>query len=566
MLNRIIALYALLVGAQHACAFPAQEYELRTTLCKAASLCSRDISYAQVSGASVHTNILKERLEYARVLEASPYSRPTKPPKSILVDPAQDALLRISPTSTEKLVFWGRAELPEDFSTRHPAVQIFEHIADDVRQNVELILAIREEVDLQQAILESLGPPPSAQQLIREDITRFLEQKGGEALKALKSKVLQASEEQLKMLSDAAENFTQDPRNTLTGDLRQRLEAEGLQVWHHQTTVIDVLLGDLFFPRALEEGTNSIFHLFDQEGVRLRLALSARHQNPVAYFYLEKMFRHFSPDDTHIFSTWAAEYRQRAGGLFRQAREECRTGRLAAFYNQSYEKKKATNFDRLISRMEDSTDLHTAALLVEDESTKKVLLKKAISKGHFPSELALAQLSAGSRKEAYETFLRGVEERGLVLGYYLAGITLLEGPIKGLTIENPAAIAIDFLTKAVRGGCYMAATDLGYVHERQARQALDQTEKKRLLDEQVRIYQEAGFKGYLRGFEAGAEILIRQGLHEKACSLLEKAGPLIGYFPAAKIAPQEEKQKDFRSLANHYFDSHFRALKDLSGV
>lgn len=293
-------------------------------------------------------------------------------------------------------------------------------------------------------------------------------------------------------------------------------EAEAAFCFVEQTEA-QAILGQILFPDFLETSFELPSVYFNHRTIPTLLAFSARYNNPIACFYLAKMFDEYEyPEAAENFlqkaqNSFSATYTSQSALPPMSANKDL-IG-VSLFYLAEIQKQQGewaeadrifTGAQEFLSQSQNPSRLLQLAKQVKDESLKKTLLSSAYrgGDGHPDAAVVLASLSLDNVEKSnllQDTILRGSVQACFTMG----GLMLQEDPT---SVE-----AISLLKEAIKRGSYGAALHLAQQVPSQAETAYD-------LALSVG-FQNAGYQKY--------QLLVAKGAVEEAKSSLSLAGILL---------------------------------------
>ncbi len=341
---------------------------------------------------------------------------------------------------------------------------------------------------------------------------------------SVRSSLIHSSKSQLEEYQSSLENLkTKVPQKILDRANVDYLIFEG-------QTADQAFLGTFFFPDLLEKGFDHSLIYFQHQTIPTLLAFSAHYQNPIAFFYLSKMFLEFDYEDA------ADHFLEAAKSSFTNtlAKQETLSSTIqnkdlmgiCHFYiseifaqqgERPNSRESLSHAVRFLSQSENPEYLVQIAKRITDTEAKKAVLLKAYSAREGDAGALLASLEKapeGKKRKLHEAFSMGSAQAGHTLG----GLILRETP------NSPEAIS--YLKEAIKRGSFGAALTLAKERPSEAEDAYS-------LASQYG-FQSAHYQEYQR--------LIAQGNREYAKKSLLQAGTLLQDETLLSIFTEEEKE------------------------
>eukprot|EP01035_Chromulina_nebulosa_P026099 gene26099-34121_t len=314
-------------------------------------------------------------------------------------------------------------------------------------------------------------------------------------------------------------------------------------------TPSQAFLGTFFFPDLLERGFDHCLSYFQHRTIPTLLAFSAHYQNPIAFFYLSKLFKEFDYEDTAIHflneahlifkNTLNKQLTLSASIQNKNLIGVCHLYLSEIFDQQGkYEQSrdalsKAINF---LSQSENSVYLVQIAKRITDVKAKKNILEKAYSKGDGDAAALLASLE--NSQEEKKRKLNDASSMGSAQVIYMLGGLMLQE-------NSQSSEAINYLKEAIKKGSFSAAHYLAQKIPSEAQNAYDLASRFG--------FQEAYYQQYKR--------LIAQGDIKNAAKALSQAGVILCDENLLDIFPQVERDR-----INDNLQTYLENLAKISGL
>lgn len=295
-------------------------------------------------------------------------------------------------------------------------------------------------------------------------------------------------------------------------------------------TADQAFLGNFFFPDILEKGFDHSLIYFQHQVIPTLLAFSAHYQNPIAFFYLSKMFREFDYEEAadHFLEVAKLSFTntlEKQAALSSAIQNKDLMGICHYYISEIFaqqgeypnSREALSHAVRFLSQSENPEYLVQIAKRITDAETKRDVLLKAYGARDGDAGVLLASLEKvpeGKKRKLHEAFSMGSAQAGHALG----GLLLRETP------NSPEAIS--YLKDAIKRGSFGAALTLAKENPSEAEDA----------------YNLASQYGFYSAYYQEYQRLIAQGNNEQAKESLFKAGTLLQDETLLGVFTEEEKE------------------------